>query len=230
MNRLGFLRAAVRRKSPAPIGALARGMVAGALGAAAQSIFFTATKRWAPEPTSVPKGLGKPEPEAEEESSLQTVARRTVEGLMRRDPLGDEEKAAAGKAIHYLFGAVWGGVYALCRESFRISPLLFGAGVWMASDNLLLPAFRVAAWPQHYSLREHHYALQAHFAYGLSTAAAYALLRDLGPIPVRALPAVLAFQAWAWLWRTPPMRLIARRQPLPRRILHGALVQKAALA
>ena len=43
--------------------------------------------------------------------------------------------------------------------SFRFSPARYRIGVWMASDNVLLPAFRVAAWPQHYSVKEHHYAL-----------------------------------------------------------------------
>ena len=230
MNRLAFVRAAIRSKSPTPIGSLARGMVAGGLGAAAQSLFFTATRRWAPEPTSLPKERGKPEPQAQGESSLETVAGRTVHGLMQRGPLDDQAKTRVAGAIHYLSGAMWGGVYALCRESFRLSPMLFGAAVWFAGDNLLLPAFRLAAWPQRHSLREHQYALQAHFVYGLSTAAAYALLRDLGPVPAGALPAVLALQAWGWLWRTPPMRLVARRQPLPRRIVQAALVQKVALA
>src|SRR4051794_4024075 len=124
---------------PSPLGALVRGLIAGAAGAAAQSLFFRATKRWTPKPTRLPKALHKPEPEAREETSLETVARRTVEGLMQRGPLSDEGKSAAGTAVHYLFGAAWGGLYALCRESFRTSPVLFGIGVWMASDNLLLP-------------------------------------------------------------------------------------------
>jgi len=230
MNRLHLCRIALRSKSPTPLGAFVRGLAAGALGAAAQSLFFMATRRWAPTPTRLPRQLRKPEQKAQSESSVETVARRTVEGLMKRGPLEDADKARAGSAVHYLFGAAWGGVYALCRESFRTPPALFGAAVWAASDNLLLPAFRVAAWPQHYSLEEHHYALQGHFAYGLATASAYAVLRDLGPVPLKALPALLALQAWAYWLRTPPMRLLTRRRPLPQRFLLGTIVQRAALA
>ena len=230
MKRIRIARAALQRKAPSPLGALLRGLAAGALGAGVQSVFFKATRRWAPEPTRLPRELQKPEPEAQGESSLETIARRTVDGMMQRGPLAPETKSAVGSAVHYGFGAAWGGLYALCRESFRTSPVLFGLGVWMASDNLLLPAFRVAAWPQHYSLKEHHYALQAHLAYGLSTAAAYAVLRDLGPLPVSAVPTMLALQAWAWLLRTPPARLLRRTQPWAQRFLHGTLVQKAALA
>ena len=230
MNSLRMVRASARRKKPSPVGAVVRGMIAGAIGAGVQSLFFKATARWMPKPTRLPPALRKPEPEAQEESPLQTVSRRTVEGLMQRGPITKETKSAAGSAIHYLFGAAWGGVYALCRESFRTSPVLFGLGVWMASDNLLLPTFRVAAWPQHYRLEEHHYAVHAHLVYGLSTSAAYALLRDLGPMPLSTVPAMLALQAWAWILRSPPARLIQRVQPWRQRFLNGTLVQKAALA
>ena len=223
-------RTALRRKAPSPLGALARGLIAGALGAGAQSLFFMATRRWTPKPTELPEELRKPEPQAQQESSLQTVARRTVEGLMQRGPLSLERKSVAGTVVHYLFGAAWGGLYALCRESFRTSPVLFGMGVWMASDNVILPAFRLAAWPQHYSLKEHHYALHAHVVYGLSTSAAYALLRDLGPVPLTAVPALVGLQAWAWLLRSPPARLIQGARPWTQRLFRGTLVQKAALA
>jgi hypothetical protein len=199
MNRRWLVRTALTPKAPTPLGALVRGMVAGAVGAGMQSLFFRATRRWMPEPSQAPPELARPEPEAR-------------------------------RAIHYGFGAAWGGLYGLARESVPISALGFGALVWVASDNLLLPALRLAAWPRHYTLREHIYALKADFAYGLSTAAAYAALRDIGPLPLGALPAMMALQMWAWLLRSPPARLLRRSQPWQQRILHGVLIQKAALA
>jgi hypothetical protein len=225
-----LLRLAATPKAPSPLGALARGLVAGAIGAGVQSLFFLATKRWMPKPSEVPPELSRPEPEARGETSLETVARRATEGLMQRGPLDAGTKSVASSAVHYAFGAAWGGLYGLARESRRVSPIGFGAVVWMASDNFLLPLFRVAAWPKHYSLKEHHYALQAHFVYGLGTAAAYALLRDIGPLPLGTLPAVIGLQAWAWLLRTPPARLLRKTKPWPRRVLQGTLLQKAALA
>ena len=217
-------------KAPSPLGALARGLAAGAIGAGVQSLFFLATKKWMPKPTKVPPGLGKPEEEARDETNLETAARRATEGLMQRGPLDAGSKSGAGSAIHYAFGAAWGGLYGLTRETTRVSPIGFGAIVWMASDNLLLPLFRLAAWPKHYSLKEHHYALQAHFVYGLGTAAAYAMLRDVGPLPLGTIPAVIGLQAWAWLLRTPPARLLRKATPWPRRVFQGTLLQKAALA
>jgi len=230
MRRVRLLREAMRKKAPTPLGALWRGMIAGALGAGAQSLLFKLTAKWRPEPTRIPPELGKPERQARGETSLQTVARRTVEGLMQRGPLTAEQKDLAASVIHSLFGAVWGGFYGLVRESFRIPPQLFGALVWMVSDNLLLPAFRVAAWPHRYKLSEHRYALQAHFAYGAATEAAYAVLRDLGPVPLRAVPALIALQAWAFVLRAPPLRLWRRRQPWSTRLVNGVLMQRAALA
>src|SRR5207248_7512769 len=110
MNRLHLCRIALRSKSPTPLGAFVRGLAAGALGAAAQSLFFMATRRWAPTPTRLPRQLRTPEQKAQSESSVETVARRTVEGLMKRGPLEDADKARAGSAVHYLFGAAWGEI------------------------------------------------------------------------------------------------------------------------
>jgi len=194
------------------------------------SLFFALTKKRQPEPTNLLPGLGKPEPEAKDETNLQTVARRLVDDMMQRGPIDEGRRSRLATGIHFLFGALWGGLYGLARESFRIPPQVFGTLVWMASDNLLLPAFRLAGWPQHYKPSEHRYAMQAHLAYGVATAGAYAVLRDLGPVPLRCVPALVALQAWAFVLRSPPARLLQRSQPWPRRFLHGTLVQKAALA
>ncbi len=219
----------LRSRTPSPLGALVRGMVAGMAGAALQSLFFRATARWSPEPTSVaPANGGKPARE-QSENTLETAGRRVVEGLMKRGPLRAAEKRRAATAVHYLFGAAWGGLYGLWRESGRSSGTAFGALVWLASDNLILPAFRLAGWPRRYRLAEHGYALQAHLAYGVGTAAAYALLRDVGAAPLAALPALIALQARAWALRTPPGRLLQRAQPWPKRFFNQ-FANRVALA
>jgi hypothetical protein len=125
--------------------------------------------------------------------------------MMKRGTLDAAAKGRLASALHYAFGAAWGGVYALLRESLPALPAtLFGVAVWAVSDGVLLPAFRLAAWPRHYSLREHHYALHAHVVYGLVTAGAYAAVRRLGVAPLAALPALLALRARSWLSRLPP--------------------------
>lgn len=221
-----------RADGPTPLGALWRGAIAGAIGAGVQSLFFRATKRLTPTSTTIDPEHGKPELAARGESSLETTARRFVEGMMIRGPLLGRAKARAAMAVHYGFGAAWGGLYGLWAESAERAPgSLFGLAVWMASDNLLLPAFRLAAWPQRYRLAEHHYAVHAHLVYGAATQASYAALRQIGPgKALAALPAILGLQALAWLRRTPPGRLLARRQALPQRIWWGALNRVVARA
>jgi hypothetical protein len=184
MKLLRNLRASVRRKAPSPLGAVARGLVAGAIGAGAQALFLRFSRR-GPEEMLAPQGP---------------------------------------PAFRTLVGALFGGVWAVWRESFRPSPLAFGALAWVAGDNLG-PKLHGAAAP----FSTHPRALQAHIVYGLTTAAAYALLRDLGPVPLAALPAVLALQMRAWAMRTPPGRLALRNSPWPQRFA-APLLQKMALA
>lgn len=161
-----------------PLGALVRGVVAGAAASLAQNLFFAATKKIAP--SSGPTPFEPPEPEQQDEQATQTVARRTFEGLMQRELPVDE--ATAGRAVHYAFGAGWGGLYGLGAAS---APRLatpaggaaFGLLVWAASDDVLLPAFKLAAWPRHYPAKVHAYAIAAHLVYGVATWLAFSAMR-----------------------------------------------------
>lgn len=159
---------------PTPLGALARGILAGASGSAAQDLFFAATKSIAPD---APEGaFTPPEPEQAHESATETVARRAVTQLARRElPIAKER---AGRVVHYAFGAAWGALYGLCAGTFpRLATPLgaaaFGGLVWVASDDVLLPALRLSAWPTAYPARTHAYAIAAHVVYGLAALAVF---------------------------------------------------------
>jgi len=179
----------MRRKRP--IAALVEGLIAGAIGAGVQSLFFRATASLTPAP---PKdAFDPPEAEQADESAQETVGRRLVEDLAQRGPLDEQEKARLGNAIHYGYGAAWGGLYGLLRASYprlwRPSGVAaFSVGVWLLSDNVILPLFKLAAWPHRYPLRSHAYALAAHLAYGAGVAGALAV-EDGAP----AMPMVAAF-------------------------------------
>jgi len=179
----------MRRKTP--IRALVEGIIAGAVGAGVQSLFFRATSRITPKP---PEGaFDPPEPEQAGESALETVARRVVEDLAQRGPLDAERKARLGNVMHYGFGAAWGGLYGILRASYprlwRPSGVAaFSLGVWALSDNLILPAFKLSAWPHRYPLRSHGYAAAAHLVYGAGVAGTL-VASDVAPL----LPIVAAF-------------------------------------
>jgi hypothetical protein len=199
--------AALRQRGPTPIGALVRGMAAGVLGAAAQLVAFNATAR-----LSLAKSRkaneGAPEPEAEHETVLETTVRRASEGLLDR-PIDDATKERAALGLHFLYGAAWGGIYGLWRESARAPATLFGMIVWATSDNALLPAMRLAAWPNQFRARDHLAAIQHHLVYGTVTGAAYSALRRTHAVPLAAIPALVWLQFRRWLRSSTPKRLLA---------------------
>lgn len=163
-----------------PLGALVRGFVAGLAGSAAQDVFFAATKSITP---GQPKhAFDPPEVQQLSEQPTETVARRLAEGLAARHSLPPDAKRVAGRAVHYGFGGSWGAVYGLVRESLplpqgAVSGATFGAGVWLVSDNAILPAFRLAGGPQRYPLKNHAYAIAAHVVYGVVVQGVYEALR-----------------------------------------------------
>ncbi|MGC4114286.1 MAG: hypothetical protein QM765_06650 [Myxococcales bacterium] len=164
-----------------PLGALARGLAAGAAGAGAQSAFFAATGKWMPQS---PKGVFQPPDEQQaSENGLQTVVRRTVEGLLRRGPLTARARDTGVEVLHYAYGAAWGGLWGLARESFpgvasAAGVAAFSNLVWLLGDELMYPAFRLGAWPHHYPAKTHAYSNLAHVAFGAGVCFAYEALRQ----------------------------------------------------
>lgn len=194
----------MRRVSP--LGSVLAGTAAGAIGALGQSVFFSTTARFMPD--RVPGAFEPPEMTQREEWGTETVARRFVEGLMQRGPLTEAAKRRAATIVHVLFGSLWGGLYGVARESYPeldrpLGVLGYSLVVWNTSDNVILPAFRVAALPHKYPLRNHMYAIAAHLVYGASVWGAYRALRRTpyfvqAAVLFRALP---GFVRWPLLRR-----------------------------
>lgn len=199
------------RKQLSPWGAVWRGLMAGAAGAAVQNFFFRATGKWAP--TSPREAFVPPEPEQASETATQTMARRAAE-LAGRGPLTEDQKRRGSAIVHYAFGSLWGAAYGLTRESVAAlgrpaGVLGYATNVWFTSDNVLLPLFRLGAWPNRYPAAVHGYAWLAHVAYAAGVAASYALLRRMAVAP-------LAVTGWMLLGKA---RL---RRRLPRALRPGA--------
>lgn len=176
-----------RWSRPSPLGALFRGLVAGAVGSLAQTLLFKATARVAP--VASEDAFTPPDHEQRRETATETVARRATECLARRGPLSAEDKRRAAMAVHIGFGSLWGGLYGMARASMpgmgwpgmALGTLGFSTLVWGVSDSLILPAFRLGGRPSRYPLSVHAYALGAHVVYGLGTAATYEALCALSP-------------------------------------------------
>jgi hypothetical protein len=181
----------MRKRSP--VVALAEGLLAGALGAAVQTLFFSATRKLAPRPAK--DAFTPPELEQRDERETETIARRAFEELAGRGPLSPEQKQLGGQLVHFAFGAGWGGLYGLARATWPQLRHPLGVGafaltVWATSDNLILPAFRLAAWPQKYPPRTHAYAIAAHLAYGVGVAGAFTVVERAPWLAAAALGAI----------------------------------------
>jgi len=217
-------------RRPTPFGSLFFGALAGAAGSLLQNLFFKATAKVAPQP---PAGAFEPlEPEQKAEQPTETIVRRVVEDLAKRGPVDDETKKRGHVVVHYTYGSLWGVAYGLSRESISALATVPGTVawstlIWAVSDNLILPTFRLAAWPQAYPMRNHAYAWTAHVVYGFVVCGVYRLLRAepwlgaLGALTVarrtRRLPAPLRAKARPILRRFEAIRreLPALRRELP---------------
>jgi len=214
-----------RRKTP--IRTLVEGMVAGAIGAGVQSLFFRSTARIAPKP---PKdAFVPPDREQASETALETTARRFVEGMARRGPLDERAKKRLGELVHYGVGARWGVLFNVFRDIYprlwSVSGVAgFSAAVWMIDDNLILPAFKLAGWPQRYPLRSHAYALAAHLVYGAGVAGALLASDYANLVPLVAAVALAR-------GRTAGGRALERtRAIVPREVVEGPRHLAAAIA
>jgi hypothetical protein len=190
---LGRIAMRIRRSSLSPFRALGAGLIAGAFGSLAQTLFFAATKSIAPKPPD--DAFSPPEPEQASESETQTVARRVASGVAQR-PIDAETKQLGGQLVHYAFGAGWGGLYGLTVGPSRrlrgpLGVLAFSTLVWGLSDNVILPLFKLAGPPTAYPAKSHAYALAAHVVYGTAVAVAFDLLRPASAKKLVALGAAL---------------------------------------
>jgi uncharacterized membrane protein YagU involved in acid resistance len=211
----------MEQRAITPLGAVVRGMLAGAVGSLAESVFFRATASVAP--ATPPDAFQPPEPGQRDEVATQTVARRWGEQFMQRGPLTPEQRKRAGNLVHYAFGAAWGMDWAILRESVPAlaSPggaVAFGTAAWLASDNVILPAFQLSGPPTAYPAKNHAYAWAAHAVYGLAVWGAYEALRRS---PAAAIGVLLAGTS-VGRRRTVRGRAAMAIEPLRRRLARAA--------
>ena len=204
-----------------PLGAVGRGLAAGLAGSWAIGTFFKLTGKIAPAP---PRGFEPPDELQKREMPTHTIARRGVEDFMRAGPLDEKAKAKLGEAVHFGFGAGWGALYGLVRETLPLGAIAgivgFGTAVWAISDGAILPAFKLSPPPHRTPPKFAGYLWLAHLAYAAVAWAAYEAFR----------PQSLS-QVAAELWAFRTNRAIKSALPaLARPALKRALRRAAHLA
>jgi hypothetical protein len=146
-----------------PLGAVVRGLAAGAAGTATMTAAQTAYMKAAGGSSSdTPAQVGK----------------RILEGVFKQE-VPEERMDALNNAMHWLYGTSWGAAYGIAagtrRPRFVRGGLLFGLAVWGAS-LVELPAMDLAPPPWEYSPADIAPDLGFHLVYGVGVAAAYAAL------------------------------------------------------
>jgi hypothetical protein len=109
--------------------------------------------------------------EEEQDDATERVASAISTGLFDHE-LTRDEKRRAGAAVHYAFGLTTGAAYGALAEAAPAvtagAGLPFGALVWAAADEGLVPALGLSKSPAEYPLSIHAYALSSHLVFGLT--------------------------------------------------------------
>ncbi len=164
-----------------PLGAAARGLVAGAIGTAFMTI--------AQELTAKLQGSGddgeqqgpeqsQPEDPWQQASAPAKVAKRISEGVFQHE-VSPDRISLLTHGMHWSYGTGWGAVYGLAQATIHAPTLrhglLFGTGVWAMSYVELVP-MGLYEPPWKYSPSAIATEVGYHLVYGTATAAAYSLL------------------------------------------------------
>jgi hypothetical protein len=160
-----------RMKRDTPLGALARGLLAGATGTAAMTAAQQLSSRLHPNDNSEPRS-GDPWGQAPAPAK---AAKRVLERVFHlRVPAS--RIGLLTHTTHWLYGIGWGAIYGLVQEIVIAPPvrhgLLFGSGVWGASYLQLVP-MGIYEPPWRYPVRMLALDASYHLVYGTFVANTY---------------------------------------------------------
>jgi hypothetical protein len=157
-----------------PLGAIVRGLVAGAGGTAAMTAYQTALSNGSDGEPGGDSWNDAPAPAK--------VAKRILEGVFHRK-VSPAQIPLLTNVMHWAYGTAWGSAYGAVQGTVHKRPLLlgpvFGVGVWAASYLALVP-MGIYRPPWRYPARELATDLSYHLVYGVGAAISYEAL-ERGP-------------------------------------------------
>jgi hypothetical protein len=164
------------RRTPSPLGALARGLVAGAAGTAVMTGYQALLARIrSDEGGGGGSGNGRPADLWEEAPAPARVARRLIEGVLHR-PVAPKRIGLLTTVTHWAYGTGCGALFGLVEGSKARRPLVdglvFGTAVWAFSYATLVP-LGIYDPPTEYPPAELAIDWSYHAVYGAAVAAAY---------------------------------------------------------
>ena len=118
---------------------------------------------------------------AQQEGSTEIVARKIAQ--VTGSQLADDDKKKAGQAVHYVFGTLMGVVYGVSAELLPEvttgAGTAFGTILFLAADEVAVPAFQLAPPPTETAPTDHLQHWAAHIVYGGSLQLVRSLVRRL---------------------------------------------------
>lgn len=162
-----------------PLGAVARGIIAGAAGTLAMDlVWFARYKKSGGESSLKDWEFASELCDWEEAPAPAQIGKRLVEGVFQRE-VPAQRAAFTNNVVHWGYGIVNGAQYGIVAGSLpspRIAHgLAFGPAVW-ASGYVVLPLAKLYQPMWEYDAKTLARDLGAHLVYGLATAAAFRLL------------------------------------------------------
>jgi hypothetical protein len=169
----------VARSELTPLGAVVRGLAAGAVGTAAMDLVqFARYKRGGGEERLLAWEFSAGLEGWEQAPAPAQIGKRVVEGVFQRQ-LPPQRAALTNNLVHWGYGIAWGGLFGLVEGSVR-SPrvghgLALGATVWTVS-YIFLPLAKLYRPIWEYDAKVLAKDLGDQLVYGLGTAAADRLM------------------------------------------------------
>ncbi len=164
-----------------PLGALGRGVLAGAAGTAAMTAWQELSSRLLSGGGSSGGEDGRDEDPWASAPAPAKVAKRVIEGVFRRE-IGPERIGLLSNVAHWGYGTAWGAVYSLLQGTLQANPLAhglaFGTGVWAMSYVQLVP-MGLYEPPWEYPAKSLAKDLSYHLVYGIGVAVVFQALRWL---------------------------------------------------
>jgi hypothetical protein len=171
----------MKRSQLTPLGAVARGAIAGAIGTVVMDlVWFARYKREGGEQSFVEWEFSS-KPDWDEVSAPGQVGRRLIEGFLQRD-LPPESAPIVSNVMHWGYGVLWGVQYGIVAGSLSkrrlTAAVLLGPVVW-GSSYVLLPVAKIYKPIWEYDRKTLAKDLSAHMAFGLGTAISFRVLAAL---------------------------------------------------
>lgn len=166
---------------------LLTGLLAGAAATWIMTNYQVKAEEWLRRASSPARGHNEPgaqsqAPQESHENSTVTVANHLSRALRGRN-VSERHKQLAGNLVHYGFGTINGGLFALLGDllplRMPLRGLAFGAGLWAAADETTLPALGFSGWWPDYPVSAHARGLAAHLVYGLSLDLVHSGMREI---------------------------------------------------